>query len=78
MQLAEKNFFFFHTLSSQPVAYLQIESQLPSQPMGADTQQKNEPPLCCHYKAWPGCRVASLCVAPQVGTLTGGFIGVPS
>lgn len=83
MQLAEEIFFFFpselrtHTLS-QPATSLQIESRLSSQPMGADTQQKNELLLCCHYKAWPECRVASLCVAPQVGTLTGGFIGVLS
>lgn len=57
-------FFFFH---SQPYPY---KCWLL---MGADTQQKNELPLCCYYKALPECRVASLCVAPQVGTLTGGF-----
>jgi len=81
MQVTEEVFFLSEhtrTLSSQPAASLQIVSRLPSKPMGADTQQKKELPLCRYFKAWPELWVASLCVAPQVGTVTGGFIGVPS
>lgn len=39
---------YTHTRSSQPATSLQIRSWLPSQPMGADTQQKNELLLCCY------------------------------